>query len=234
MNDTPNIERIVVSTVTALPSFHPESGPSFKAFPVHVFLIHHGDGPIVVDTGIGVGNSTIDNWYKPETVDLRTELERRNVDPDSPRLTIVNTHLHFDHCGQNNAFPNARIVVQQAEAAMAMSPNYTIEAWAVLPKKRTTLVDGDHMLTDGIELIHTPGHTPGHQSVVVRSKTGTTIIAGQCLFKADEWNSATPNEANLHDEDHRKLAAESLARLRSLRPSAVLLSHDCAVNLHGK
>ena len=109
----PAVEVITVSRVTALPSFHPESGPTFTGFPVHVFLIRHPDGPILVDTGIGIGNETINDWYQPITVDLRHELAERGVDPDDPALTISNTHLYFDHCGQNCHFPSARIVVQK-------------------------------------------------------------------------------------------------------------------------
>ena len=227
----PIIEMIVASHVTALPSFHPESGPTFARFPVHVFLIHHPDGPILVDTGIGFGNETIDDWYQPITVDLRNELHVRGVDPDHPALTIINTHLHFDHCGQNCHFPTARIVVQQTEAKIATTPHYTVDSWASLPAGRTMLIDGDSEIADGIDAVHTPGHTPGHQAVVIRSTNDTTIIAGQCIFWAAEWHESEPSPANLHDADHRLAAAESIARLRALHPTCVLLSHDEPVTI---
>ena len=227
----PVIETITVSRVTALPSFHPESGPTFAAFPVHVFLIHHRDGPVLVDTGIGLGNDLIDDWYKPVTVDLRHELIIRGVDPDHPGLTVINTHLHFDHCGQNCLFPQARIVVQKSEAEIAATPHYTVDSWASLPPGRAVIVDGDVEIADGIEVMHTPGHTPGHQSVVVRSSSGTTIIGGQCVFRAAEWHDHAPSQANLHDPNHRLQAAESVAKLRALRPIRVLLSHDEPVTL---
>ncbi len=57
---TPPIDVITASRITALPDFHPEAGPSFRGFPVHVFLIHHPDGPILVDTGVGQGSQAID------------------------------------------------------------------------------------------------------------------------------------------------------------------------------
>ena len=225
------METITVSRVTALPSFHPESGPTFTGFPVHVFLIHHPDGPILVDTRIGIGNETINDWYQPITVDLRHELGERGVDPDDPALTIINTHLHFDHCGQNCHFPSARIVVQKAEAKIASTPFYTVDSWASLPAGRTMLIDGDAKIADGVEVVHTPGHTPGHQAVVIRSTHDTTIIAGQCVFRAAEWHDREPSPANLSDTGHRLLAADSIARLRALQPTRVLLSHDESITI---
>ena len=198
----------------------------FVGFPVHVFLVHHPDGPILVDTGIGLGNETIDEWYRPITVDLRHELQLRGVDPDNPALTIINTHLHFDHCGQNCHFPTARIVVQQAAAEIAATAFYTVDTWAELPVGRTMLIDGDAEIAEGVDAVHTPGHTPGHQAVVVRSAEETTIIAGQCVFRSTEWHDREPAASNLHDNDHRIVAAESIARLRAMRPTTVLLSHD--------
>lgn len=117
LKETPLVEVIEVARVTALPDFHPEAGPNFTAFPVNAFVIHHPDGPIIVDTGIGTDNERINSWYRPVTCDLRAELTKRNVDPDSS-LTIINTHLHFDHCGQNQDFPAATICAQHAEIEM--------------------------------------------------------------------------------------------------------------------
>ncbi len=97
--------------------------------------------------------------------DLRTKLTSRNIDPDSA-LTIVNTHLHFDHCRQNQSFPSASIYAQQAEIdVLASDPFYTVAAWANMPVNRSTIIDGDQEIADGISVLHTPGHTPGHQSV---------------------------------------------------------------------
>ncbi len=137
LKHTPLVEVIEAARVTALPDFHPEAGPTFAGFPVNAFVIHHPDGPILVDTGIGTGNEHIDNWYRPLTSDLRAELTSRNIDPDSA-LTIVNTHLHFDHCGQNQSFPSASIYAQQAEIdVLASDPFYTVAAWAKMPLNRS-------------------------------------------------------------------------------------------------
>jgi glyoxylase-like metal-dependent hydrolase (beta-lactamase superfamily II) len=165
LKDTPLVEVIEAARVTALPDFHPEAGPTFAGFPVNAFVIHHPAGPIIVDTGIGTGNEHIDDWYRPIVCDLRAELAQRDIDPDSG-LTIVNTHLHFDHCGQNQNFPSASIYAQQAEIdLLASDAHYTVAAWANMPLNRSTIIDGDQEIADGVSVLHTPGHTPGHQSV---------------------------------------------------------------------
>lgn len=71
----PRIDTIVSAQINALPCFHPESGPSFAGFPVNVFLIHHPDGSILVDTGIGTNNAAINEWYQPTSMDQRAHLE---------------------------------------------------------------------------------------------------------------------------------------------------------------
>ncbi len=120
-------------------------------------------------------------------------------------------------------------MVQRREVEVAASPFYTVDDWAMLPADRTQVVDGDVELADGISVLHTPGHTPGHQAVVIRSTADTIVIAGQCVMRAAEWSADQPSTANLHDETHRDLAAESIARLRALKPSRVYFSHDRGV-----
>jgi N-acyl homoserine lactone hydrolase len=226
LKDTPLVEVIEAARVTALPDFHPEAGPTFAGFPVNAFVIHHPAGPIIVDTGIGTGNEHIDDWYRPIVCDLRAELAQRDIDPDSG-LTIVNTHLHFDHCGQNQNFPSASIYAQQAEIdLLASDAHYTVAAWANMPLNRSTIIDGDQEIADGVSVLHTPGHTPGHQSVVIRSRNETIVIAGQCLWTASDWETSNVRPTNLHDDTCAKQAADSIAKLKALRPTRIHLSHD--------
>ena len=226
LNNTPRIDVIEAARVTTLPEFHPEAGPTFAGFPVNTFLIHHPDGPIIVDTGIGTDNDHINRWYRPATRNTHDELEQHGIDPDAS-LTIVNTHLHFDHCGQNHAFPLATIYAQQAEIdIIGRDPFYTVAEWATMPVGRSTIIDGDHEIADGIELLHTPGHSPGHQSVVIRSRHDIIVIAGQCLWTATDWNTSNVRVTNLHDATSAIEAANSIARLKALGPTRVHLSHD--------
>ncbi len=222
----PRIDTLHLSSATSVPITHPEHA-TFEAFPVYGFAIHHPDGVIVVDTGIGFGNTMIDAMYTHESVRLPEELNRFQIDEREVAL-IVNSHLHFDHCGQNQTL-SAPIVVQQTELdAVESEPFYTVPEWADIPDHRARVLCGDSDIADGIRIIHTPGHTPGHQAVVISSVNECVVIAAQCLFRAAEWNRST-NLANLHAPDWEAAATQSINRLRSLRPTRVLLSHDAAM-----
>ncbi|MGB8860553.1 MAG: MBL fold metallo-hydrolase [Ilumatobacteraceae bacterium] len=221
----PRIDVLQLAQVEGVPEFHPEHD-TFVPFPVHGFLIHHPDGAIVVDTGIGLGNGFIDALYPHRSTPLLDELHRCGVD-ERDVVLIVNSHLHFDHCGQN-AVLSCAIAVQQAELEAARQPHYTVDDWATIPVHRARVLDGDAELCEGVRVLLTPGHTPGHQAVVIDSADGAVLIAAQCIFRRAAWHGEV-EAANLHGVEWHAEAAASLARLRALRPHRVLLSHDLAV-----
>jgi N-acyl homoserine lactone hydrolase len=150
----------------------------------------------------------------------------RCVDERDVQL-IVNSHLHFDHCGQNHSL-TCPIAVQDAELQAARLPRYTIDEWAVIPAHRARVLDGDTDVCDGVRVLLTPGHTPGHQAVVISSFDATLVIAAQCIFRRDAWDGEI-EMANLHGHEWRDQAADSVARLRALKPDRVPLSHDMAI-----
>jgi N-acyl homoserine lactone hydrolase len=117
---------------------------------------------ILMDTGIGTGNAELDELYAPQTQPLANVLANANV-PLGAIEGVVNSHLHFDHCGQNLLFPNRPIWVQSAEWAAAQVPDYTIPEWVDFPGARYELIDGRLEVLPGISIVPTPGHTPGHQ-----------------------------------------------------------------------
>ncbi len=170
----PAIDRLVLATVTTVPEWHPEHD-RFEPFPVHAWLIHHPDGTILVDTGIGFGNEFIDEWYRPERVAIADALAGSATAP-SDIAAVVISHLHFDHCGQHTSV-SAPVHVQAAEVEAATSPGYTVPDWADIPPGRLRLVHGDEEIADGVTLLATPGHTPGHQSVVVEASDGRVVLA---------------------------------------------------------
>jgi N-acyl homoserine lactone hydrolase len=221
----PRIDVLELSRVVAVPSFHPSYG-ELDPFPVYGFVIHHSDGLIVVDTGIGLDNAFIDELYHHESVGLIGELHRHGIDERDVAL-IVNSHLHFDHCGQNHALA-APICAQAAEVEAAMAPHYTVPEWAAIPPSRDRVVDGDAVIADGVRVLHTPGHTPGHQAVVITAAHETVVIAAQCIYRSREWTGGVEDH-NVHGHDWRTAADDSLARLLALRPSRVLLSHDAPI-----
>jgi N-acyl homoserine lactone hydrolase len=223
LSTLPEIDRLVLSTVTTVPEWHPERD-TFEPFPVHAWLIRHPDGLILVDTGIGVGNEAIDEWYRPQTVPLLDALGEAGV-ASSDIAAVVVSHLHFDHCGQLGVL-TAPVYVQETEFEAAQTQGYTVPDWATISEHRLRLVHGDHELAEGVSLLSTPGHSPGHQSVLVETARERVVIAAQCAFRAAELRTGEPVASNCYDETWEVDARESLERLRALAPFTAHLSHD--------
>jgi N-acyl homoserine lactone hydrolase len=206
-----------------VPDWYPEHG-SFKPFPVHGWLVHHPDGLILVDTGVGTGVETIEEWYGPEVTPLADALAGVGAGI-SEIVAVVLSHLHFDHCGQQAALA-APVYVQDAECRAAQTARYTVPSWAAIANDRMRQVHGDEGLADGVTLLATPGHTPGHQSVLIEATNGQVVLAAQCAFRAHELQSGEPSPTNMHDASWREVARESLARLHTMGPLVAELSHD--------
>jgi N-acyl homoserine lactone hydrolase len=219
----PQIDRLVLATVTTVPERHPQHD-TFEPFPVHAWLIRHPDGTILVDTGVGIGNEVIDEWYHPRTTPLLDALGGAGIAPSDIAAVVV-SHLHFDHCGQQGVLTTP-IYVQATEFEAAQTPAYTVPDWAVIADDPLRLVHGDQEIAEGISLLSTPGHSPGHQSVLVEAVGDRVVIAAQCAFGASELRTGEPASSNLHDETWEVAARDSLQRLRSLAPFTAHLSHD--------
>lgn len=223
LSKLPLIDCLTLATVTSVPDWHPEHD-AFAPFPVHAWVIRHPDGAILVDTGVGLGNGAIDEWYHPQSIPLASALDPAGLAP-SEIAAVVLSHLHFDHCGQQGTL-SVPTYVQAAEFEAAKAPGYTVPDWAEVPKDRLRLVHGDEDIADGIRLLSTPGHTPGHQSVVIEAGDERVVLAAQCAYRSEELRSGQPATSNLHDETWLDAAHDSLQRLRSLGPCAAHLSHD--------
>lgn len=193
------------------PEGHPLAG---QDGPVLVFAIRHAQGLVLVDTGIGTGNQWIDEHYNPRGRAVREALRGAALDPDAVRL-VINTHLHWDHSGQNASFPNVPIVVQQAEWDVAWDEGFTVTEWLDFEGARYQRVSGDAELMPGLRVLSTPGHTPGHQSVSVDTDDGLVLIVGQA---AQDARTFATSEADA-----------SLQRLRALNAARIHFSHDRAV-----
>jgi N-acyl homoserine lactone hydrolase len=191
-------------------------------FPVFAFLVDHPDGPVLIDTGVGIDHDVIDALYSPVHYDLDEALAEHGVGV-SDISTVISSHLHFDHCGQNSRFPHARVLVQRAEIEAAREPLYTVPEWAFPEDLELTEIDGDHRVAPGIEIIASPGHTVGHQSVLIDDGNGQrTIVCCQ-----GSWNAESFNASELGDDGwDPEAGATSMRRLHSLKPTSVLFSHD--------
>lgn len=223
LSKLPTINRLMLATVTSVPIWHPEH-ETFTPFPVHAWVIRHPDGAILVDTGIGLDNGAIDGWYHPQSTSLTAALDGAGL-ASSEISAVVISHMHFDHCGQQNTL-SAPTYVQAVEFEAAKAPGYTVPDWAEIANDRLRLVHGDEKIADGIRLLSTPGHSPGHQSVVIEAGDERVVIAAQCAYRAEDLRIGQPASSNLHDESWANEALNSLQRLRALAPLTAHFSHD--------
>ena len=209
------------------PAFHPLAG---ERGIVRGFLIRHPDGPILMDSGVGLGNDRIDGWYQPEATPIGDALGAHGVAVGDLTLAVT-SHLHFDHCGQNAALGGCPIVVQARELAAAAEPKYTIPEWVNFPGSTYMELDGDSEIAAGVRVIPTPGHTPGHQSLAVATDDGLVLLVGQALYTAAEYEHVAATGTLLPGDPPPDPAAylASAMSLIELRPSVVLFAHDEAV-----
>jgi N-acyl homoserine lactone hydrolase len=103
-------------------------------------------------------------------------------------VAVINTHLHFDHCGGNVLFPGIPIHVQARELADARArDDYTVREWVDPPGVTYVEHDGDAEIAPGVVLFATPGHSDGHQSVLVN---GAELIGGDVGYSFREIGQA--------------------------------------------
>jgi N-acyl homoserine lactone hydrolase len=129
-------------------------------FPVFIHTIERPKGIVLVDTGMIDSTPELDEEWRPTPMFPREIVDRVYV--------VVNTHLHFDHCGGNRLFPGVPIHVQARELADARSEeDYTVPEWVDFEGASYVEHEGEAEILPGIRLLPAPGHTAGHQIVVV-------------------------------------------------------------------
>ena len=212
------VHRLHLTDVTPDPNL-PWTRPTF---PVFAFLVLDPAGPILIDTGVGIGNEFIDALYSPVHHDLDRALAAHGVSIDDIG-TVISSHLHFDHCGQNDRFGHAEVFVQRAEADAARAPNHTVHEWAFPSEVDLTEIEGDYQVTPAVRIVATPGHTPGHQSVLIEEGDDQrTVLCCQAAWDVESFDAAVLGD----DGWDASIGAASLGRLHRLQPDRVLLSHD--------
>ena len=223
MSARPAITRLDVGEFT-FPADEPWPGETGV---VVAYLVRHSDGIVLFDTGLGLGESELDERYHPRPRPIADVLAAERLTVADIDL-VVNCHLHADHAGQNATFRGIPIHVQPAERAAARDPDYTIQAWVDGPEVIYREIAGDHELVPGIRVLATPGHSPGHQSLLVETNEGPTILAGQALYSVGEWTGrAGAREGRSHARDLPRYDA-SVAKLRAIDPVRVWFGHDRA------
>lgn len=204
----------------------------------HTMFALLGPRVTVVDTSFESPDAVNDAYPQPiwrSAEEHPTKLLAEvGVDPKEVEFVIC-THLHYDHCGCNSLFENARVVAQRAELEYAMAPTAKLMEREFFspsggfdpPFARTELelVDGDFELADGLSLITVPGHTPGSQAVLVDTGGGEPLaLAGDLIMVQENFDDEVP--VGLHTD----LDAwyRSVRKLKQLT-DRVVPSHDLRV-----
>jgi N-acyl homoserine lactone hydrolase len=202
-----------------------------RDWPVHGFVLTHPQGAILVDTGVGAPDQVLNDFraVNRSVADALTELDLSPADISR----VINTHLHFDHCGQNSVFPHVPIYVQRRELDRARAEQAELADWFDFAGAKFELLDGDAEIVSGVRVIATPGHTVGHQCVVVDTRRGCETLIGDAAYTSDIF--AHPGRFPLpagQAADHDAWL-QSLARVRALQPQRVHFCHDPIVTVGG-
>jgi glyoxylase-like metal-dependent hydrolase (beta-lactamase superfamily II) len=189
------------------------------------YAVRHRGGVLLFDTGLGFGNEELDERYHPAARRIDDALADAGISI-ADVTAVANCHLHADHAGQNSAFPDVPIYVQATEWEIAHTTDHTILEWIDFPSARYVPLAGDRALFDGIRIVTTPGHTPGHQSLAVETERGLVLLAGQAVYTVDEW-VGTPDELEGRTgAPDRDAYDRSTERLHALDPDLVHFGHD--------
>lgn len=202
---------------------HPRVEPCFG------YAVQHGDGLLIIDTGMG-SHPDVDAHYRPQRIPLAEALASIGTSPADVRF-VVNCHLHFDHCGGNPELTTRPIYTQRTELEAAKGADYTLPELVDGPGLEYEVLDGESEILPGVLVIPTPGHTDGHQSVVLRRHDGTVVVAGQCHDSATEFGRDVLATRARRGRHISGVAAAPgwLERLMDLDPRRVVFAHDGAV-----
>jgi N-acyl homoserine lactone hydrolase len=196
----------VPASIAVTPVFVADLLAEGERMPVYVHVIDHPHARVLVDTGL--------TKLHPAVADMDPRLRplsRQDFDLAGIDI-VVNTHLHFDHCGGNHLFAGRPIYVQRQELDDARSQHdYTIREWVEAPGVQYAPVDGELELLPGLRLVPAPGHTPGSQVVVVETGGRSVVVAGDTAVFFEELDQPRTQGQRL---------------VRTLDPEKVWLSHE--------
>jgi N-acyl homoserine lactone hydrolase len=216
--------------VIALPmgefTFAPDEPYAGQTGVAVAYAVRHATGVFLFDTGFGFGRADLDDYYKVRNRPVADALTDAGIEL-AEVTAIANCHLHVDHAGQNARFPRVPIYVQPAEWQVAHGPEeYTILEWIDFPGARYEQVAGDHSPAPKLRIFATPGHSPGHQSLVVESDKGPILLAGQAVYSHGEWAAIPGTREGASRAMDGPAYARSVKRLRAMNPKRVLFGHD--------
>jgi glyoxylase-like metal-dependent hydrolase (beta-lactamase superfamily II) len=198
------------------------------------YLIHHTTGWMLWDTGVtdaiaampdglAPADPKATHWKRPKT--LASQLEQLGIKPADIKFLAV-SHTHPDHIGNVEMFPKAMLFVQKAEYEW---PN-PLGVGRFKPEHPVTKLEGDHdLFGDGsVMIISTPGHTPGHQSLLVKlPKTGALLLTGDAVHFKSNWdNRGVPS--NNSDKEKTAASMQRIADVLAKEKALLWINHDKA------
>ncbi len=140
---------------------------------------------------------------------------------------VVNSHLHFDHCGGNRHCPHCPIMVQETEleSARARRGGESADLGWNAPGLNYQTIQGDHTLAPDVDLLATPGHTPGHQSLLLRlPASGPLLLTFDAVYTAALWQANELGAAT--DAAAARASMDRLRALASATGALVIFGHD--------
>jgi N-acyl homoserine lactone hydrolase len=225
--------RVPLSRIRPLHTGHYTMPATDTRFPddriiVRAFLIEHPRGLFLMDTGFSPDDRPALETFAPVHIrPIRDVLFEQGIARTDVKL-IANCHFHSDHSGGNREFPGVPILVQRAEVAhLRATPGYT-HAPSVADFTGAMLeeIEGEAEPLPGIRIIPTPGHSPGHQSLVVETRDGRVILGGQAVnFTSDYARQRYSFELARRGQAHGPYPAW-LPRFEELEPWRVYFAHD--------
>jgi glyoxylase-like metal-dependent hydrolase (beta-lactamase superfamily II) len=192
------------------------------------YLIKHPQGYLMWETGVGdelaalpEGRGSFTRWRLART--LASQLADLGLKPSDIKY-VAASHTHFDHIGNVELFPSAMLLVQKAEYEW---PN-PLGVGRFKPEHPVTKLEGDHdVFGDGsATLLSTPGHTPGHQSILVRlARSGPILISGDAVHFKENWDAQRVPSFNV-DRDKTLASMERIAGILAQQKAQLWIHHD--------
>lgn len=203
-----------------------------------IFLIAHPDGYLLWDTGLSdeliQKEEGIENWIFQLRMHktVKEQLDEIGVSPDDIDY-LAFSHMHIDHTGNANQFKSATLLMQEKEYFVAFDTTnkpYNYADYEALKDSKIIKINGDYdVFGDGsVQLIATPGHTAGHQSLLVRlEETGAVILSGDITYYQESYVSDGLPTFNVN----RAQSVASLAKIKKLvkeQNAQLWIQHDQA------
>ena len=239
----PSAVRLYVFDCGTLKSGNPavllERGIKITDMAVPAYLIVHPRGTLIWDAGV-----IPDELIKPEGTTVARATARKTLRGQLAEIGyrvqdityLALSHHHYDHAGNANAFAGSTWLVQRREreamfpSTPPATPYHSADKYSALKDSRTVLLDGDHdVFGDGsVIILSTPGHTPGHQSLLVNLvKTGPVVLSGDLYHYPAQRTLKDFNPFPGRKDDGTEAASrENVEALLKAKSARLWIQHD--------